>query len=43
MMGHEDGVIAYGADVDRAGAWVLQSMMAAHDLDEHYYKGRVPA
>lgn len=37
MLGHEDGIIAYGVDVVTAGSLVLRSVVKAHGLDEHYY------
>ncbi|RLT95347.1 class II aldolase/adducin family protein [Ketobacter sp.] len=38
MLGHEDGIIVYGADVEAAGARLLQAVMDAHQFDEHYFK-----
>ncbi|MEE2731164.1 MAG: class II aldolase/adducin family protein [Pseudomonadota bacterium] len=38
MLGHEDGIIVYGADVEAAGARLLQAVMEAHQFDEHYFK-----
>jgi len=37
MLGHEDGIIVYGGDVESVGALLLQSVMDAHDLDQHYF------
>lgn len=38
MLGHEDGIIVYGSDVEAVGARLLESVMAAHQFDEHYFK-----
>lgn len=37
MLGHEDGIIAYGADVEAAGSLLLEAVTNAHSLDEHYF------
>ncbi|MDY6920580.1 MAG: class II aldolase/adducin family protein [Pseudomonadota bacterium] len=37
MLGHEDGVLCYAADVERAGTLLLETVVDAHRLDEHYY------
>ncbi|MEC8813541.1 MAG: class II aldolase/adducin family protein [Pseudomonadota bacterium] len=37
MQGHEDGIIVYGADVENAGSRLLQAVLDAHQLDEHYF------
>ena len=38
MLGHEDGIIVYGSDVETVGARLLQAIMEAHQFDEHYFK-----
>jgi len=37
MQGHEDGIIVYAEDVNAAGSRLLQLVLDAHRLDEHYF------
>jgi ribulose-5-phosphate 4-epimerase/fuculose-1-phosphate aldolase len=37
MLGHEDGIIAYSSDVESAGTALMEAVMNAHGLDEHYF------
>lgn len=38
MLGHRDGIIAYGGDVESVGTLLMQAVVNAHDLDPHYFK-----
>jgi hypothetical protein len=38
MLGHRDGIIAYGDDVEAVGTLLMESVKQAHDFDPHYFR-----